>query len=462
MGFGQALKGVKSTKLGRGMKDKMVLESGAYAVLIAGAMPSPAASFRSWRIRILVATTAGYAVYYLVRDNLPMAAPSIIAQYHFTNTQWGGLLSAATIVYAFSKFTSGLLADVLSPRLLLPLGLALSAAANIAFGLAGGLGAFTAFWMLNSVFSGVGVPPCARLLTHWYGPREIGRAWGVWNSSHQIGGALISVAAGFLIVHFGWRSAFLVPAVVAILMALWLPGRLAGSPRSLGLPSVEEFNSGSLSSEPAAAVPRAPFLRIFTAHVLTNGGVWIVSGANFFIYVVRIGILSWSPKYLLEAKHLTLVKAGVCVMAFEIAGMAGAYVCGWLSDTAFKGRRGPVSTLSMAALTGMVLVLFKVTSPNVFLLATIFAGLGFLVYGPQMLVAVAATDFSTPAASASAVGLTGLLGYFGATFCGMATGILVDHAGWDSAIALYALCAAVGTTLLATTWNKDPKSLTLQ
>lgn len=39
----------------------------------------------------------------------------------------------------------------------------------------------------------------------------------------------------------------------------------------------------------------------------------------------------------------------------------------------------------------------------------------FFVYGPQLLIAVAAADFATKAAAASAVGLTGLFGYLGAS-----------------------------------------------
>jgi sugar phosphate permease len=423
--------------------------------------------YRAWRIRVLYATTGGYALFYFVRNNLGMATPAIVAQYGFSNTQWGLLLSASTIVYAFSKFASGLLADVANPRYLLPIGLFLSALANICFGFGTGLGVFTAFWMLSSAFSGVGVPPCARLLTHWFSPREIGRAWGVWNASHQIGGAVIAIWAGYLVAHFGWRSAFWAPAALAIAASFWLFNRLADSPESLGLPPIEIFEgqarnetNAPASGRTGEAVPSKgqaqngkpeSFWSVFRTNILTNKGVWIVSTANFFVYVVRIGILSWSPKYLTEAKHLTLINAGFCVFSFEVAGMFGAYVSGWLSDRVFMGRRGPVSTAFMFVLVGLVLALFRVTNGDGLTLGLIFAGLGFFVYGPQMLVAVAATDYSTRVASASAVGLTGLLGYLGATFCGLATGWLVDTFGWDSALWLYAGSAAAGCLLLATT-----------
>jgi phosphoglycerate transporter family protein len=410
-----------------------------------------ARKYRYWRVRVMYSTTLGYATFYLVRNNMSMATKSITDEFHYSNTQWGEMLSAATIVYAFSKFLSGVVGDRANPRYLLGIALLLSAVINLFFGLGASLGFFATLWCLNNLFQGVGVPPCTRLLTYWYSPREIGRAWGVWNSSHQIGSAVIAVSAGFLVTHYGWRSAFLVPALVGVVGAFWLMNRLSDSPESMGLPPIEVYKE---QVKKAADSPGVPFSDIFRRHILKNPGVWVVSVANFFVYVVRIGIVSWAPKYLQEAKGFTLVQAGVSLSAFEIAGIFGAYASGWLSDTAFKGRRGPVSTAFMVCLLGSVLALFAVHSGQVMVMTALFAALGFFVYGPQMLVAVAAADFATKVASASAVGLTGLFGYLGATFCNLVTGVLVDRYGWNGAIWLYAGSAVVGTLLLATTWNR--------
>lgn len=416
-----------------------------------------ARKYRYWRVRVMYSTTAGYAVFYLVRNNLPMAAKAITDHFGFSNTQWGIVISVGTIVYAFSKFLSGVVGDRSNPRYLLGIALLISAAVNFLFGFGASIGCFTALWALNSVFQGVGVPPCTRLLTYWYSPKEIGRAWGVWNSSHQIGSAIIAVWAAYLVTSYGWRAAFWAPAVVAVIGAFWLMNRLRDSPESMGLPPVEVYRG---EAKTTADAPTVPFREIFTRHILTNGWVWVVSVSNFFVYVVRIGIVSWAPKYLMEAKGFTLKEASSSVVAFEAAGIFGAYFSGWLSDTVFKGRRGPVSAGFMLCLTAFILALFFVPSGHVLTMAAIFAALGFFVYGPQMLVAVAATDFSTKVASASAVGLTGLFGYLGASFCGIATGVLVDKYGWDGAIWLYTGSAIVGFTLLALTWNKRSPLLT--
>jgi OPA family glycerol-3-phosphate transporter-like MFS transporter/OPA family sugar phosphate sensor protein UhpC-like MFS transporter len=117
----------------------------------------------------------------------------------------------------------------------------------------------------------------------------------------------------------------------------------------------------------------------------------------------------------------------------------------------------------MLFLIAFTFALFAVPNGHVLTMTALFVALGFFVYGPQMLVAVAAADFATKVASASAVGLTGLFGYLGAAFCGLATGILVDRYGWNGALWLYAASAVIGCALLALTWtraspllNRDP------
>jgi len=357
-------------------------------------------------------------------------------------------------VYGISKFLSGVLADIIKPKYIMALGLFVSALASIAFGFGHSLSFFLLLWVINNLFQGMGMTPCSRLITFWYSPHELGRAWGIWNASHQIGGAVIYVVAGWLVEHYGWRTAFWVPGVFALAVSFWLLNRLPHSPESLGLPPVEAYRQDGISTPAAPAASGLTPWANFRENILTNRWVWIVSISNFFVYVVRIGILSWGPKYLQESKGFSIGQSAWTGSAFEIAGIFGAYGAGWLSDRTFGGRRGRVSVLFMLALTATVFGLLGVPHGNVPVMMGVFALLGFFVYGPQLLVAVAAADFATKQASASAVGLTGLFGYVGASACSLATGRLADRYGWDSVVWLYVGAALAGAALLATTWWK--------
>ncbi len=139
------------------------------------------------------------------------------------------------VVYGISKFLNGMLADVRT-AILMSTALLVSAGLNICFGLSSAAIFFGIFWMLNGLFQGMGYPPCARLLTHWFGPKELATKMSIWNASHSIGGGLIVILCGFLIDHFGhehWRLCFFVPSAIAMGMAALLFLNLRDTPESI-------------------------------------------------------------------------------------------------------------------------------------------------------------------------------------------------------------------------------------
>ena len=205
--------------------------------------------YRYWRIRIMYAMMIGYAGFYFVRKNISIAMPSMLKDMDITKTELGWVLTGFSVVYGFSKFFSGILADRANPRYFMAIGLILSAVVNVFFGLSDALIFLGIFWILNGWLQGMGWPPCARALTHWYSPTELGTKWGIWNASHQIGGAGIMIFAGYLVQHFGWRHAFYGPSIVAIIIAFIVMNRLRDTPQSLGLPSVEEYRGESHVSD---------------------------------------------------------------------------------------------------------------------------------------------------------------------------------------------------------------------
>ena len=44
-------------------------------------------------------------------------------------------------------------------------------------------------------------------------------------------------------------------------------------------------------------------------YVLPNKLLWYIAIANVFVYLLRYGILDWSPTYLKEVKHFALDKS---------------------------------------------------------------------------------------------------------------------------------------------------------
>ena len=87
-------------------------------------------------------------------------------------------------------------------------GLLLSAIVNVFFGFSSAVFTLGFLWMLNGWVQGMGFPPCARLMTHWFSPKQLATHFSIWNTSHSIGAGLVVVLCGYL-ATYDWRLCFL-------------------------------------------------------------------------------------------------------------------------------------------------------------------------------------------------------------------------------------------------------------
>lgn len=418
-------------------------------------------TYRYWRLRILYTTMIGYACFYLIRANFSMALPGIRAEFGFTNTDIGYIVSAASVVYGIGKLLNGYISDKSNARYFLTAGLIGSAIMNLFMGLSTAIGASLTFlvvlWAFNSWFQSMGFPPIARLLTHWFSPKEIGTKWSIWSCSHQIGSAAAAVIAGYLAAHYGWRAAFYVPALIAVVVSVFIFNRVRDTPKSVGLPTVEEYKD-DLEDRPSQERQSLTF-KDFVNIILKNKLVWYISFANMFLYIPRIGVMTWAPTFLKEFKGADLFLAGGQVAIFDIAAATGGVVAGWMSDRYFQSRRGPVGTLYLTLLAVAFVALWKIPANHPFFDTIALMAAGFLLAGPQVLVGIAMADYTSKSVVGSANGFAGFMAYvFGAMASGVGVGKLVDVWGWQGAFILFIVCSLLGAFFFALTWTKKPKA----
>lgn len=416
--------------------------------------------YRYWQNRILCSLVFGYAAYYLVRVNFSMAIPGMCADLGYTKTEIGSVISIWSVVYGVGKFCNGYLSDRSNSRLFMSLGLVGAALTSFVMSFGEGIFYFVIIWgIFNAWFQSMGWPPVSKLLTHWYPPTQLGTKWGIANLSHQIGGAIGMIATGYLIMEYGWRSAFYVPAFISLGFSALLYVLLRDTPRSLGLSSIE-VETGLIESE---AHLNENDQDISTKEVLRrifcNKMLWYVCLGNMFLYIVRMGFMHWTPSLLSELKGASLTSSGWQLAGFEVAGMAGGIAAGWISDKLFSGRRGPVSLFYMIALVACLIYFWYVPAGYDNLNAIAMFAVGFFVYGPQVLVGVAAADFASKKAVGMAVGLTGSFGYLGAAISGYGTGWIADNYGWNGGFIFFITSAILACIFFALTWNSRAKVL---
>jgi len=406
-------------------------------------------AFSHLRPRILFWTTVGYGMFYFIRLNIPMAIPLMLDQLHISKTSMGLILTVSGVVYGISKFANGVLADRANARVFMAMALFISALLNIGFGLSSGLIALGTFWMINGYFQGMGYPPCARLLTHWFSPRELATKMSYWNASHQLGGGAITLLCGFILWRWGnWRLCFFIPAAIAMATSIALLLWLRDTPESVGLPEIEGTHDANLASS-ATLESTAEFKKFLVQRVFSNQYIWLVSIANFFVYAIRLSFFHWGPTFLKETRGVDLAGAGWMVAGFEFAGLAGVLVMSGLTDRICKGRGAPLCLLSMLLCGGTIFLFWRIPSHSLYWNGALMMSTGFFIYGPQALVAVIVANLATKRAAATAVGLTGIFGYASTLLADAGVGWLAQHHGWNLVFLALIGVALIGAALFA-------------
>lgn len=415
--------------------------------------------YRYWRIRTLYSMYIGYVFFYFTRKSFTFAMPVMIKELGFDKTQLGILASILSLSYGASKFLSGIVSDRSNPRYFMSLGLILTGFFNIFFGLSSVLWFLAIFWGLNGWFQGWGWPPCAKLLTHWYARKERGTWWSIWNTSHNLGGALIPLVGAYVSAHWGWRMSMFVPGTACILIGLYLINRLRDTPESLGLPPIEVFKGDEAERAVAKEEDHSISAKeMLFDYVLKNKYIWVLAASSFFVYIIRTAVNDWSMLYLVEGKGYGIVKAGFTVCWFEVGGFFGSLFAGWCSDFFFRGRRGEINTIFSVFVLAMV-ALFWYLPVSWFLIDSIIMFfIGFFVFGPQMLIGVAAAELSHKKAAGTSTGFTGVFSYIGAAVAGGPLGSFMQTHGWNGFFMVLVGSAVFALLLLSSLWSVTPSS----
>ncbi|MDP4239506.1 MAG: MFS transporter [Bacteroidota bacterium] len=454
--------------------------------------------YKRMRLKVFLGAFLGYAGYYLVRKNLAIAIPGMIQPIKngglgYTKLQLGIALSAISIAYAFSKFIMGALSDRSDARKFLVIGLILSSVLMMSVGLfpfaTSSVAIIFIFMLIIGWLSGMGWPPCGRIMVHWFSHNERSFKMSIWNTSHTFGSGLMGnlsavgtlLIGGWFITDMGgnmvdqsWKAVFVFPSMVALVIAVFCWWALRDTPQSCGLPPIDRYRNDPAANKSASSDAKIPLSELFVKYIFKNKILWLIALANIFVYMVRYGIGDWSPTYCQESGLLT---SDQCKMAFSLhnyAGIPGTILCGLLSAKLFKGRCAPANVIYMMLVLVFVVLYWKAAPVAAFLAATCslnlvsttvavvygsLIGIGFFIYGPVALIGVQAVNLVPKNAAGTAAGFVGLFGYlFGdALLSKVLIGAVAcdKNLGWGACFWIFIVACILATIFSATTWKKE-------
>lgn len=396
-------------------------------------------AFRAWTL-----TWFAYAAYYLGRKGFSVSKKTLASQFSLSEGTLGAIDTGYLAAYALGQFLSGLTGDRVGARRLVGYGLLGSALCCALFGAASSALAFGALFLINGVFQASGWPGTTRAMGEWTTPRNRGTVMAYWSTCYQVGGIAANALCGYLLVRHGWRSGFLVPALLLALMAVAILIGLKGAPRS----EAKAESQAEFQSE--AALDESALVRAAQLSVLRSGLLWSFGVSYFFIKFIRYAVLFWLPYFLSTTLAYRADLAANVASAFEVGGILGVIAIGTLSDRLGVASRVPLCALTLLGLSLSLFVYSHFAGQGVLMNVLILAAVGACLFGPDALLSgAAAQDAGGARAFAAATGFVNGLGSLGGMVEGLAVPQLSARFGWGALFpTLLVLALAASAALL--------------
>lgn len=392
-----------------------------------------------------------YGSFYFCRNNLGVALPGIQTELGYTKAQLGTILMSLKLAYGVGQFINGQLAERISARKLLGLGMIGSAVLNVLFGFSSAFYFLLFVWACNGYVQALGWPPTMRVAANWFSATQRGKAIGIIGTGYQLCGALTFVVAGWAADHFGWRGALYVPAVLLLASGLHMLLFLQEAPSAT---PDEPFHSRPMVSPKPSTNGKPSSIWQNIRDTLMNPALWLVALALCLLDACRYGFTDWGVTHLKEVQGASVSGAAFKYAVLPFGGIIGAYVSGWATDRFSGGRRAPVICVLLLILGALAVSYHYVVTASFTLSVVVLFLVGFCVFGPQvLLVGTFPIDLARRGTAAAAVGFVNFMGYMGAAIGDKVTGHLVDEHGWKMAVFFWAGCAFVGAAVTALLWN---------
>jgi len=388
----------------------------------------------SWRWLMVALAFFATAINYLDRQTLSVAAPVLIDQFGMSHAAYARVVFAFMLAYTIANGISGPLLDRLGTRLGFALTMAWWSAASILNGLARGPRSLGACQFLLGAGEAGNWPACVKLVAEWFPAKERALASGIFNSGSAAGAILAPPVVVWLLLHYGWRQAFVwVGAVGFVWLVIWSLV-YCDSPlqmrREHGVVDTESNGQSTtpyplLNKEGNSTPPSISPWKLFRTRF-----VWSFTLAKVFLDPVWYFYIFWFPEYLKRARHFSMASIGKYAwVPFFVAGLGnilGGWVSGWMLKRGYSlntARKGGVTLFAALMASAIPAVLAHDAGTSIALVSV--AMLGYTGCGSIMLAYPA--DVYPKNMVGSIWGLASMGSGFGGMVFALLTGVVIDR-----------------------------------
>ena len=336
---------------------------------------------RAWRLKVFVATWLSYVGFYFCRRPFSAAKSAIGEQNHWSATTLGNIYAAYLIAYALGQFLASRMGPRLGPRRNVLLGMGVSIIVTVLMGVTLTPWVMAGLIAVNGLAQATGWSGNVGTMANWFHKHERGKVMGAWSTNFTVGAITAGLVMGLVLGDGAaavqpWQLCFFTGAIV--LGVVWIQFYVLqrDRPEAVGLAPIDD-------PETVVDEARVPDEPRMSRDAKIN--LALVAGFYFFSKLVRYAIWSWAAYFLSEQYKLSGKAANIYSIAFDICGIPGVFLTGWISDKYFKSRRAGVALIMMIGMVAAtaLLVLFGGSSVTAFVI--LLGAVGFFLYGPDAL-----------------------------------------------------------------------------
>ncbi len=400
------------------------------------------------RYIVLGLTIAAYMITYIDRVVISSAVPSIQKEFGFSIVTMGWILSSFQWAYALFQIPGGWLGDRIGPRRALTAIVTWWSVFTCATVLAWSAGSMALIRFLFGMGEAGAFPIATRSLSRWMLPTERGFAQGATHAGSRLGGALTPALVVLIIVHYGWRTAFLCCGSLGLIWSAvwyWYYRDSPDEHSSVNSEERELIRSSLELARGSKTTQSVPWKRI-----VRSPQMWILS-AMYFCYAYNLSVyLVWFPKYLNDHRGFNLHQMGYYSSLLLLAGTVGDIFGGWISDFWARGSGDLKQARRMVGAAGFLLsgasIVPACLTTNS-MTCVWFSCLAIFALESTVGVSWAITLDIGGDSAGSVSAVMNTCGNFGGAIASALSGYLVMFSGWNAPFLVMAGLSVVATVL---------------
>lgn len=312
------------------------------------------------------------------------------------STLLGALDSSFLFAYAGAMFISGIVAERVSLRYFLALGMIFSGIACYLLGIAKTYSIHSLwYFVIVQIFGGIvqttGWPGVVAVMGNWFEKEKRGLIMGIWNSHTSIG----NIVGALLASHFleiDWSLSFIVPGLLIAVVGLLNFLFLVTNPADVGCTQpnrpIQHKDIKRVGNEGRPILAdAAPERAVGFFGALCIPGVVEYSLCLFFAKLVSYTFLYWLPLYIKSSTPLTAELSADMSTLFDVGGIVGGIAAGMISD--YSGMSATTCAGMLVLAIPLLFMYLIYGAGNIIVCTVLLVLVGILVNGPYALITTA-------------------------------------------------------------------------